>query len=283
MSRRRYCLVSSKANLTDGQVASKLEQLLAARHTGDVFVSQCKTGPSQGVYRGELLILDAWAMAKSWSKPATYGYEIKASRKDFLKDDKWQRYLEYCSDFYFVCPQKIIEPNELPTEVGLLVASKNLVRLFCKKKAVRRDVEVPELLYRYVLMCRARIAREHQAEVSKREFWEQWLKDRDLSRDIGWRVSKALQEELAKKVYQVEGENLALEKKIESLEGVRRILESLGLSEGWCPEFHIREKILDQIPPNLRRAVGALSRDLENFATVLDELDAEVPAEGAQP
>lgn len=50
----------------------------------------------------------------------TRGYEIKVSRADFLADKKWQSYLPYCSWFYFIAPEGIIKPEELPDGVGLM-------------------------------------------------------------------------------------------------------------------------------------------------------------------
>jgi len=59
-----------------------LLRLIADRHAEDVFVPQCKDGPTQG-YGPKLRVLDAWAMRKSWSQWSTVGYEIKVSRDDF--------------------------------------------------------------------------------------------------------------------------------------------------------------------------------------------------------
>lgn len=48
------------------------------------------------------------------------GFEIKVSRSDFLKDDKWQTYLRYFNRFFFVTPPGLIKPDELPPEIYLL-------------------------------------------------------------------------------------------------------------------------------------------------------------------
>ena len=64
----------------------------------------------------------------------------------------------YCSQFAFVCPWKLIAPEELPADVGLLYASQNGRRLYTKRKAASRHVEVPETLWRYLLMARTQVA-----------------------------------------------------------------------------------------------------------------------------
>ena len=47
-------------------------------------------------------------------------YEIKASRADFLRDGKWEKYLAYCTHFSIVCAAGIVQRWELPREVGLI-------------------------------------------------------------------------------------------------------------------------------------------------------------------
>ncbi len=135
--------------------AYDIKQLLANKHYEDVFVPECKT-TRYGVYT----ILDAWVMLKSWTHFSTIGYEIKVNRSDFLNDSKWASYLPYCHEFYFVCPSGLISPEELGNQVGLLWASKNGTMLYNKKKAPRRDVEIPYSIYQYVLACRAKVVHE---------------------------------------------------------------------------------------------------------------------------
>jgi len=49
-----------------------------------------------------------------------YGYEVKVSRADFASDKKWRSYVPFFNRFYFATPKGIIEPEELPPEIGLL-------------------------------------------------------------------------------------------------------------------------------------------------------------------
>jgi len=45
--------------------------------------------------------------------------EVKSSRNDFLSDQKWQSYLEYCDQFYFAVPESF--PTELiPSHQGFM-------------------------------------------------------------------------------------------------------------------------------------------------------------------
>jgi hypothetical protein len=52
--------------------APQILELLRVKHEGDVFVPECKTGPSQGHDHSRF---DAWVMRKSWANAETIGYE----------------------------------------------------------------------------------------------------------------------------------------------------------------------------------------------------------------
>ena len=45
--------------------------------------------------------------------------ETKSCREDFLRDDKWKKYVEYGTQFAFAAPRGIISPKELPLGIGL--------------------------------------------------------------------------------------------------------------------------------------------------------------------
>lgn len=47
-------------------------------------------------------------------------FEFKSSRQDFLSDNKWQNYLQYCHTLTFVCAREIILKNDLPAGIGLM-------------------------------------------------------------------------------------------------------------------------------------------------------------------
>lgn len=90
-----------------------------------------------------------------------WGFEIKMNRQDFLQDKKWHHYLDYCHLFYFVCPnESIIQPNELPKEVGLLYSYQNgQPKLRAKRKAKYRPMydEPKKLLAMSMMLLRNKI------------------------------------------------------------------------------------------------------------------------------
>ncbi len=63
--------------------------------------------------RADVVIVD---MAHRWIR----GYEIKISRSDFLQDQKWTEYTEFCSSLSIVCPENMIQPEEIKKPFGLI-------------------------------------------------------------------------------------------------------------------------------------------------------------------
>lgn len=161
------------------------------RHTGranidDAFFTEVKNGRTQG--NRELLKLDALAIRKSWVKPCFTGYEIKVSRGDFMRDDKWSGYLKCCHEFYFVCPAGLIQPEELPVEVGLIYYNSDKNSISTKRKAVHRIIEIPSDILMYLLMYRTGSDR-HPFFNDKREYFEALVRDKADKKSLGYRVS----------------------------------------------------------------------------------------------
>lgn len=172
-------------------VAAALEQRHTQKLKPDVFMEQVKTGSS---YMGAPRILDAVAIRPSWTQPCITGYEIKVERSDFLRDEKWRDYLAYTNEFYFAAPKGIIDPSELPDEVGLIVfnpASKN-VRVV--RKATWREMEKTvafDLIY-YIVMwrCGRRNGRTNGEEA------ERYVENKIHFKELGKSVSSKLVKEL---------------------------------------------------------------------------------------
>ncbi len=176
--------------------AKDIFDLLLTKHSREfVCIPECKTGGSMG---SRYQTIDLWCMAKSWTKPKTVAYEIKVARNDFLRDDKWRKYLDYCSEFYFAAPPGVIDPSELPDEAGLLVCSKNARMLYTKKKAPERAVKIPDSIFRYILMWRTEICNEHNRDGGKVQYWQDWLKKKTDKKTLGYMVAKNIRQHVKK-------------------------------------------------------------------------------------
>ncbi len=236
-------------------------KLLRAKHSEDVFVSQCKDGPSQSV--GSFGQIDAWVMPRSWSHPHLSGYEIKVSRQDFIGDEKWRKYLPMCNYLYFAAPPGIIGKDELPPEVGLYEVSTGGARIFLKKKAMYRQIEEPASVFRYVLMGRATVGPERSGAVHH-AFWKQWAEQKKASTSFGHMVSKKIRETLRVKVDEVECRQRELESQIRQYAEIRALLKRLDLSED-CSSWNFENKLTA-----LRRGMtGEERRTLTNAASYL--------------
>lgn len=252
-----------------------LIKLLAVRHSKDVFVAQCKDGPTN---YGSHLRLDAWVMRRSWAHPTIYGYEVKVARSDFVRDEKWQGYLEMCNALYFVCPPKMIDPKELPSQVGLLVCSANATRLYCKKKAPIRDNETPENVWRYILMWRAEIRSEHTVN-RDREFWEEWLKHRRIDHEFGANVGGAIRKAFNEKVRGIEYEHKKLEERLSKYADLERLLETLGVDgDGWDVKERVKRqaaRMKTLFPAGLEEELRTTASRLQRLVAELDRFKAE--------
>lgn len=251
--------------------AREILEALSLRHLGDVFVPECKIGPSCFVGCPRL---DAWVMKKSWTNPLTIGYEIKVSRGDFLSDNKWQSYLPYCNEFYFACPSKMIDKSEVPDVAGLLYLTSTGTRLICKKKAPYRDVQIPEEVFRYILMARVYVTNVDIVNISSCEYWKNWLREKEENRELGHRVSEAIRS----KVIDVEQENRRLKGKIEEYEDVEKLLKQFGIEGDYYFEGVVRRKLEDLqkvVPGELENSLQDLKRIIDRFEKNLKKLEGE--------
>lgn len=221
-------------------IAKELIDLLASRHSKDVFIPECKDGPTH--YTSHVR-MDAWAMNKSWAHPVVSAYEVKVSRADFLKDNKWPAYLPLCNQFYFVAPAGLIDLSELPAEAGLLTAAGkgDGARLLTKKKAPHRDVVIPEEVYRYILMCRVTTAPEHHVEPSDRAgHWRRWLREKAENQKLGYRVSKRI----AQRAAEIETENVRLKRESEAFSDLQNWLDGMGFR---VTDWALQQKLTDRL------------------------------------
>lgn len=81
---------------------------------GNLFVDEF----TYGDLRADAIIIDT---SKKWIR----GYEIKVTRQDFLNDEKWEMYSEFCSSLSIVCPWGLIKREEINKPFGLLYVTRS--------------------------------------------------------------------------------------------------------------------------------------------------------------
>lgn len=281
--------MSAKRSKPAPMHAGIILDLLAAKHTKDLFVPECKDGPTWSTNHFRM---DAWVLRRSWAHPCITGYEIKVSRSDFRGDEKWPAYLACCNKFYFACPEGLIQPEELPTEVGLLWATRSGGRLYAKRKAVYRPVQIPDEVYRYVLMSRVEVTRNRwRGHTDNVTYWRSWLEDKRDAHSLGRACSRKIHKVMSEKVHNVECKQRELEKRLDAYEDVRKVLREMGITDNaWISAYSVQQKIqkLRAVVPedltyNLRRAGSEIENALAALQRLEDEAKAKEPEEVSAP
>lgn len=112
--------------ITKWSEATMTTALLNARHTGHTWVNMPQFRLFDGGRIIDLLCVSCGEWAGDGSR---VGYEIKVSRSDFLSEmKKPEKYLEamrYVNEFYYVVPEGLVQPSEVPEGAGLIEASQD--------------------------------------------------------------------------------------------------------------------------------------------------------------
>jgi hypothetical protein len=191
----------------------------------DAFYLEVKNGPTWSSHN--LLRLDAVAFKKSWTKPCITGYEVKISRQDFLRDEKWPGYRQYCHRFYFACPMNLVKLEELPEDVGLIYYNPEKDCIFTKRKALFRDIEISwEMLY-YLIISRDKV-QKHPFFSTTRDYIEAWLVDKENKRQLGYMVKS----KMAKEIYELNEQLLKANTELKNTDRDREKLKPLRKSYG---------------------------------------------------
>jgi hypothetical protein len=88
--------------------------------------------PRLGSYRSILIPEFTWgdlridALLINFDKRLIRGFEIKVNRGDFIKDEKWALYSQFCSSLIIACPAELIKPEEVEKPFGLLWVYENI-------------------------------------------------------------------------------------------------------------------------------------------------------------
>ncbi len=252
--------------------AHQIKNALSKKHRDDFFLTEVKNGPSWS--GNNLLILDALAIKKSWSKPCITGYEIKVDRGDFLRDQKYVHYLQYCHKFSFVCPKGLIKPDELDPAIGLIWYNPETGGLHSRRAAVYRPMEqLPETLLMYIIMSRLESDR-HPFFSDKREFFEEWLQDKRDRRELGWKVQNKLMTQIKdaeKRAREAEAKADGLEHKANKYEKLIELLRTAGVNtHGWRWEEDLIERLKSGSGKHVQMVVDNIVRQLESLQKMVD-------------
>lgn len=208
--------------------ADQIAHALHRRHraNGDFFVTQCKSGPTTIARRGELFVFDALAVKKSWTRPCTTIYEIKVDRQDFLADEKWPAYRQYCNKFLFASPPGVINADEVSGGVGLIHYNPETKGLRIVRKPLFMDMPLPAQVYLYIIMNRLEEDR-HPFFTDTREYCEALVADRVERGRLGAAVHSKLMNRLDRMAMDLKSIGLYKESH-ETLDQIKAVLSDAG-------------------------------------------------------
>ncbi len=253
--------------------ASDITSVLAQKHYEDVFIPQCKTGST---WIGKHSIMDAYVIKKSYTNPLSICYEIKVSRQDFINDSKWENYLPFCNEFYFITPHGLVDSTEVPEQAGLMYVSKNCTKAFIKKKAPHRKVDVPDSVYKYILFSRTVISNEKNN--SSKEYWQNFLNTKTEDMLMADRVNQKIKDIVSC----VKTENKKLKEENALLIIYKESLEELGLTiekVRYAGKYKLKDniqKILNIVPETLFNTLNNTIFALQDTKRKLEELNSNV-------
>jgi hypothetical protein len=161
----------------------------------DFFITEVKSGPTQ-IDQYELKILDAMSIAKSWVHPCVKGFEVKVSRSDFLRDPKWYTYFPLVNEFYMVCPERMIEREEIPTTCGLLWYRPHSKTIVTKQKATYTGGQPTADMLMYVIMNKLDSDRTPFFSL-KAEQISEYLRCKEDKKHIGYILSTKMAQRVA--------------------------------------------------------------------------------------
>lgn len=246
------------------------------------FITECKTCSSYFPDPQGLLIFDGLAITKSYTQPCIIGYEIKVSRSDFLQDNKWHLYLQYCNEFFFVCPKGLIRKDELPDGVGLIYYNPESMSLKTVKKALYRQIEEPVGVYKYIIYSRLEEDRFPFYE-ERVEYAEDYLADRAYKKNIGERLGSKLAKEL-----QIALERLDKlsnrEAELKCWDKVKKMLEKHGFYFYW--KWETDDSWIEELDKTLsgsvkNKDIDILENQLKLALKTVQNLKEEQKNEGA--
>jgi hypothetical protein len=248
--------------------AASIHRLLSARHAKDVYVPECKLGNAGS------RVMDAWVLLPTWSPMTAIGYEVKVSRSDWLRDQKFEAYRACCHLMFVVAPKGVVQHQELPGGVGLLepIGQGDGARLVTRVKPTRHQADAEALVkvMAHVLMWRKDRA-NHADPRARAAVWREWVDGKREGRTIASQLRGRIQKELReaeRRVFEAEG-------KAKQLQDAADALRELGITPGY-DRWQTKRKIEAALADG--QTVAAIIKAIDSLQAVLDATKTESAA-----
>jgi hypothetical protein len=250
----------------DKVTSYEIKEALSKKHRSEFFITECKNGST---WFGAHLRFDALAIYKSWVHPCIRAYEVKVSRSDFLRDVKYQTYMPYCHELYFVVPKGLIEKAEIETEIGLIYYNPETGGLKTQRKATHRSIEINADMLLYILINRIDSDRAPFA-LHKEDMFSAWLKGKESTVRLGAQIKGKLFKEnadLRERLRHLERR----EEVTKELEEIYMVMEKHGISRwggGWKVAERIDRALSSAYPPGLDGIQDKAERVVKDLAAL---------------
>jgi hypothetical protein len=173
--------------------AADIEIALARKHKDDYFLTEVKSGSST-MGTGNR-ILDAVALRRSYVNPYITGYEVKVTRSDYQRDNKFYTYLPLVHALYIVTPTGLIQREEAPTDIGLIWYDQLTKHLTTKKRPPPRNIEISRDMLLYIIY--SRLDPDHIPFYSDvAEYWRAWVEGKKSNDILGQQVRGKITDEI---------------------------------------------------------------------------------------
>jgi hypothetical protein len=167
---------------------------------------------------------------------------------------------------------------EVSGDAGLMYATGKGLRVV--KKAPLRQIEIPDSIFRYVLMTRVKVTRStyyDEIDTDKRKFFKQWLEEKEVDHLLGLQISQSLRRRVDEEVLKAREENERLETKIATYSRLKEFLIAMGLdldkSSIWRVEQVIKQKTT-RVPDGMQSRITELLQlmlELDEFCSEKDQ------------
>lgn len=252
--------MKEKKRITSTDIKVALKEMHNSRST--YFITECKTCSTYFPDPQGLLIFDGLAITKSYTKPCIVGYEIKVSRSDFLGDNKWHLYLQYCNEFFFVVPKGLVSKDELPEGVRLIYYDPDAKQeLRTVKKAQYRKIEEPVGVYKYIIYSRLEEDRIPFYE-GRATYAEDYIEDKSYKKAIGDQLGSKMAVELQGALKKLDSLS-HVEQEVERWRKVEKVLRKHNIFRWYWGNDAVEDKWLEDLDEALSGSV--LPRDVDTL------------------
>ena len=240
--------------------AVKISGLLKNKHSGTswAFFENLR---SCTAYNKNEKYLDAFAVGLWKANDTCIAYEIKVSIQDFRNDienfnDKQSAAIRNSNQFYYVCPNNLIKPEEVPEIAGLMYAGETMLKI--KKVAQIREMPNKCLDFDFIKS----LLRNAADKVDSTPLWKYYGKDLTeedilkLAEEKGHIKSNREIEEKATKI--------AATKRLGSYKAIKKIKETLGVYGYGDEPYNCINEIIDDIVKN-KKLLGKIDVIQSNY------------------